>query len=167
MIMSDRFKIIDHATFEQMQKSNSRTSASSNGARIRNAKYRRMTSNGFDLMQFMKNRHDTAKDNRKIVRNRRVLHFTPRFNKKKGKQSENGRKRHKSRLKKTILRNRQMKSKSHQEELQLANQIQAITLNEDEPFGKGETKNMKREATLHSSRFRRYACSYWGNEFYI
>lgn len=146
--MSDKFKIIDHDTFERMQQSSSKNT-STNVTKIRNSKYKRMTaSNHFNLMQFMKTTR--GKNLQRKGRIKKRIIDAPIAKKHKGKRRENGAKKKSSRLKKSILQYRQKRRKELQIEeqlLELENDLKIMKV-DDSPENKTPIRK------LHSTTFR-------------
>ncbi|XP_075164254.1 SECIS-binding protein 2 isoform X2 [Haematobia irritans] len=138
--MSDKCKVIDHLTFEQMQQS-CKADVAKPIPIIRNAKYKRMnaTSSSFNILQFVR-KGQAKKQKHKVTK--RIIDSSKFTSKRRGgKQRENGRKSKATRLKKSILRYRQMKR--NQEKLQADQSNESV-----EPIAQ---KNL-----VHSSRFREY-----------
>lgn len=155
--MSAKCKLVDQATFDKLQQSTSNAPQSS-CHKVRNAKYKRMTANrSFDLLLFMKRK--TSGDEANGIRGkRRVKKHTSDTNKvikKKGKQRENGVKRVRSRLKKSILRCRQTK-KTQQQLDETTAKLNELTVTDNDM-----TKvNVVKATQIHSRRFREYAQSH-------
>ncbi|XP_073837328.1 SECIS-binding protein 2 [Musca autumnalis] len=159
--MSEKFKLIDHETFESIHQSTS--SASNRITKIRNAKYKRMTgSNGFNLLEFVKPRKIDKKSS-KNNSSRKVVDVRYRNNiKKKGKQREDGRKKKVNRLKKSILRYRLMKRNqeklkeelTNQTEAEIVQQIDSLTLIPQQ--NNEHTELIEVKGRIHSNRFRDY-----------
>ncbi|XP_061389582.1 selenocysteine insertion sequence-binding protein 2 [Musca vetustissima] len=171
--MSEKFKLIDHETFENIHQSTS--SATTRVTKIRNAKYKRMTSSiGFNLLEFVKPKANSkgTKNRGKLSSPKRVVDVRSRPSfKKKGKQRENGRKKKINRLKKSILRYRQLKRNQQQtkemleaqhktelveqlqKETEIVNQLQSLTIVSENQQSKKLSEVSKR---IHSNRFRDY-----------
>ncbi|XP_023307062.2 selenocysteine insertion sequence-binding protein 2 [Lucilia cuprina] len=156
--MSDKFKVIDHATFERMQQNSSNAPAATTALpKIRNSKYKRMTAtNNFNLLQFVKvKQRGKSKGLAKNVRVRKCIVDTHRvLLKKRGKQRENGKVKKPSRLKKSILQYRQMKreqaARLEKEIDESADKLMKLVVND------GRVENEKKSYRLHSNRFREY-----------
>lgn len=159
-LMSGKFNLIDHETFESIHQS-SNSSPSTRVAKIRNAKYKRMTSNsGFSLLEFVKPKSNVKICKGKPKNSKRIVdvRIRPAF-KKRGKQRENEHKKKINRLKKSILRYRQLKREQQivKEELQneietqISNQLQTLTLASGSNK-QSEVSGLKNR--IHSNRFR-------------
>lgn len=147
--MSDKFQVIDHATFEKMQQSTSSVSASSAVQKIRNSKYKRMTAtDNFNLLQFVK---DKQKGKVLPKKGKRVPDSCIVPNKKKGKQREDGIIKKPSRLKKSILQYRQKK----REQAQLENKLGTTIVGLNNLVVDNDKQNGQRmEPAVHSNSFR-------------
>lgn len=152
--MSDKFKVIDHVTFERMQQSSSKTAATTAVPKIRNSKYKRMTAtSNFNLMQFVKvkQRGKSSELGKKVKIRKRIVDTRVVAPKKKGKQRENGKAKKPSRLKKSILQYRQKKREQAQLEEQITDsmhKLMNLEVNDD------STENEKRTSGLYSRKFR-------------
>ncbi|TMW47098.1 hypothetical protein DOY81_007811 [Sarcophaga bullata] len=154
--MSDKFNVIDHATFERMQQSSSRKVATSSVQRIRNSKYKRISAaDNFNLLQFVK----TSKPRRgtglvkkdKICK--RIVDKLDKIKTKKGKKRENGKLKKPTRLKKSILQYRQKK----REQAILAQEINCSIAKLEELKVSEESENQKLlVASIYSRKFRSY-----------
>ncbi|XP_065360707.1 selenocysteine insertion sequence-binding protein 2 [Calliphora vicina] len=150
--MSDKFKVIDHVTFERMQQSSSKAAATTAVPKIRNSKYKRMTAtSNFNLMQFVKvkQRGKSSELGKRVKIRKRIVVAT----KKKGKQRENGKAKKPSRLKKSILQYRQKKREEAQLEQQITDSVHKLMhlkVKDD------STENENRTSGLYSRKFRAY-----------
>ncbi|XP_013107026.1 selenocysteine insertion sequence-binding protein 2 [Stomoxys calcitrans] len=156
--MSDKFKVIDHVTFEQLQQSSKSAIATSAVPKIRNAKYKRMAAaadSGFNLLQFVKKADRGGKQakKRKHKVTKRILdeRFKHSF-RKKGKQRENGSKLKISRLKKSVLRYRQLKRNQEKMQDEIVTQLEGLKL----VANNAPTEVASEKSRIHSGRFRDY-----------
>lgn len=152
--MSDKCNVIDHATFERMQQSSSRTVATATVQRIRNSKYKRMSAgNNFSLLQFVKiskPRRGSSLDKKDKTRKRSVNKLD-KIKSKKGKQRENGKLKKPTRLKKSILQYRQKK----REQARLAEEMKCSIGRILELKLSEENENQENPVVgLHSRKFR-------------
>lgn len=160
--MSDKFKVIDHATYERLQQSSSAGPSHNTTQKIRNAKYKRMNSTNFNLLQFVKVKERGGKSrvggggNKAKLKKRSVDTVIQIKVKKRGKQRENGRKKKPTRLKKSILKYRQLKRGQEKLQLQLEESIKHLT---NLTLAVEDNNNDRNEAVInlpgiHSRRFR-------------
>lgn len=148
--MSDKFKVINHATFERMQQRNSAGTTSPSIPTIRNSKYKRMTAGlSFNLLQYIKTKDRGGKKGK--IKKRTVDTCINIKTKHRGKQRENGRRKKPSRLKKSILQYRQRERGHEKLEEQLEESIihlSNLTILEPNPTGNNIVG-------IHSRKFRK------------
>ena len=152
--MSDKFNVIDHATFERMQQSSSRKVATAPVQRIRNSKYKRISAaDNFNLLQFVKTskpRRGTGLVKKDKIR-KRTVDKLDKIKAKKGKKRENGKLKKPTRLKKSILQYRQKK----REQAILAQEINCSIVKLEELKVSEESENQEKlVANIHSRKFR-------------
>lgn len=161
--MSDKFKVIDHATFAKMQQNNNSTTATKTLPKIRNSKYKRMTaSENFNILQFVNKAKQRGKlkstggglgINGKIQR-KRVIDSRIVVPKKKGKRREDGRKKP-TRLKRSILQYRQKKREQAQLAQQLSESVdKLLKLKLQDNVGEKTLNDKRFIVGLHSNTFR-------------
>ncbi|KAM7355450.1 SECIS-binding protein 2 [Cochliomyia hominivorax] len=163
--MSDKFKVIDSATFAKLQESSSSNATGTKTIpKIRNSKYKRMNaSNTFDLLQFVNKAKQRGKlktdDGFKVkqkVHRKRIVDTKIAAPKKKGKRREDGRKKP-TRLKRSILQYRQKKREQATLSKELKESIDKfmkLELKDEVNNNVGSKKEEKK--SIHSNSFRDY-----------